>query len=524
MLRTHGLGVVVALAFLTSAAFAQPGDPRDDDDDGAEVGDDDDDGDEDRGASSDDDDGDVDDDDEAGAGSGGSGPRDGAPNEDDDDKTPRAASAGVDSDEESASEVDAWGRVPVGTSGDGEPPSGRVRPAESVSRVTADRATGDDEEVDGDTFLGTPPWVKVGGYLNAGFGFTLVPQALPRDEITFGFFGRAGLVVDARPYEMWRGKLNIIFDAEALRTLTDADLVDTNGDGSLDRIFLTRAQIPGNIIQDAWVAFEPTDWFYVRAGGMRIPFTLQQQSSNTATLFPNRSRPNEQFLSGADFGAQTGVDAFDGILLASAGVFAGTSLGLNVGEGTGPVNTTGRGVVFSGRVDVNPFGDFPLGEGGPFRRDFRLGVGVGTLVRPLTLFDVNTGTEPRSLGDLRLAASIRMAWQGVYLSVEYFRRQQTDSISFRPESAEGGYAQAGYFFPLTDAVGLEPIARVGFVDEDQTFDPRLIGYLAGGLNLYPVTDVGKGDGVRLTVQYLGQRRFTEVEEAHAVQAALRFKF
>ncbi len=397
-------------------------------------------------------------------------------------------------------------------------------PSGEEPRLAANRAIGDDPDAKGDAFTGTPDWVKLGGYLNAGFGFTYVPQALPRDEITYGFFGRAGLVVEARPYEMWRGKLNIIFDAEALEALTNARLIDSDSDGSLDNILITKRQIPGHIIQDAWVAFEPTDWFYLRAGGMRIPFSLQQQSSNTSTLFPNRSRPNEQFLSGADFGAQAGVEAFDGILLASVGAFAGSSLGLNVGEGAGPINVTGRGVVFSGRVDVNPFGDFPFGEGGPYQRDFRLGVGFGALVRPLTLFDVNTGTEPRSVLDVRMAASLRMSVQGLYLSVEYFRRQQSDSISFRDEVADGAYAQAGFYFPVAGPVGLEPIARVGFVNEDQTFDPRLTGYLSGGINLYPTTDVGKGDGVRFTLQYLGQRRFTEVEEAHGVRAAIRFKF
>jgi len=404
-----------------------------------------------------------------------------------------------------------------------EPPP-KDAPAPGEPRLDANRAIGDDPDAKGDQFAGTPDWVKLGGYLNAGFGFTYVPQALPRDEIGYGFFGQAGVVVEARPYEMWRGKLNIIFDARALEVLADVDYVDNDADGTLDRLLLQKRQIPGHIIQDAWVAFEPTDWFYVRAGGMRIPFTLQQQSANTNTLFPNRSRPNEQFLSGADFGALAGVNAFDGILLASVGAFQGSSLGLNVGEGNSPNNVTGRGVVFSGRVDVNPFGDFPFGAGGPVQRDFRLGVGFGALVRPLTLFDVNTGTEPRSVLDFRMAASLRMSVAGLYVALEYFRRQQSDSFSFRPEVADGAYAQAGFFFPIARSVGLEPIARIGFVSEDQTFDPRLTGYLSGGINLYPVTDKGKGDGVRFTLQYIGQRRFTEVEEAHGARAAIRFKY
>jgi hypothetical protein len=117
-----------------------------------------------------------------------------------------------------------------------------------------------------------------------------------------------------------------------------------------------------------------------------------------------------------------------------------------------------------------------------------------------------------------------MAYRGLYLGAEYFRRQQANDFSNRPERADGAYAQVGFFFPILDVFGLEPIARTGFVAFDQTFDPRFVGYLEAGLNVLPVLDAERPDMVRVGAQYFGERRFTEEEEAHGavISAQLRF--
>jgi hypothetical protein len=267
------------------------------------------------------------------------------------------------------------------------------------------------------------------------------------------------------------------------------------------------------------VSFIPHPVIALKAGILRIPFTLQQQSANSDTMFPRRSGPNDLFLSGADLGALAEGTFADGIFVTSLGVFNGASLGLR------DPDVELRGLVLAFRADVNPFGAFLCDcEGDPKRGPFRLGVGGGLLFGPATIFDAKTGTEPRQIYDVRFSASLRMAVRGLYVATEYFRRQQVDDFSFRPEVADGAYAQVGFFIPLGQGFGLEPMIRAGFVAEDETFDPRLTGWIDAGLNFYPLADEEEPDAVKLTILYNGQRRFTEQEEAHGGTIAVLLKF
>lgn len=370
---------------------------------------------------------------------------------------------------------------------------------------------------DGDTPRKTP-WIDVGGFLRPGFGLRVRPQALPRDELEYGFFGQSGLIVESKPFSMWRARLEVIFSTSALDAVTDVELFDLNGDTTPDGLVFSTEAVPGVLLQEATVSFEPHEVFAVVAGALYIPFSLQQQSPNTALMFPARSPPNEVFLSGADLGALAQLNLGDGIFVTSLGAFNGNSLGL-----TFP-NAVARGVVFSYRADVNPFGEFAQGEGDSERGPFRLGVGFGAMYRPARLFDERTGTEATTLHDLRLSASLRMAFRGLYVGAEYFRRQQVDDFTSRPQIADGAYALASFFFPVAKLFGLEPIARVGFVAQDQGFDPRLTGWTDAGFNLYPLIDIARPDRVRVTLQYLGERRFTEQETAHGFASAVQLNF
>lgn len=342
-------------------------------------------------------------------------------------------------------------------------------------------------------------WLELGAYFKPGFRFLVRPEAVPRDEVEYELRGSAGLQLEATPFEMWHARLEVEFSDEVVRAVTD---VEEEGE------LVEKQSIPGSILQEATVSFLPTSFLTLKAGAMRIPFTLQEQSSNTELTFPTRSEPNQVFQSGSDFGALVSADVGDGIFIPSAGVFNGDSLGLGLRD------TDERGVVVSIRADVNPFGAFPFAEGDHERGPFRLGLGYGMLIRPVTLYDAETGTEARSALELRFSGSLRMAVRGVYVVAEYFRRQRTDDFTSRADVADGAYTQLAVFFPVHRVLALEPIARLGFVALDQTFDPRLVGYLAAGVNLYPVFDAEEPDMVRVSLQYFGERRFTEEEEAH----------
>ena len=361
------------------------------------------------------------------------------------------------------------------------------------------------------------PSVDVGGYINPRFEFRYRADAFPKDEFDYGFDGGAGLIIDAKPFEMWRGKLHLLISARVIELVSDVDNVDLNGDGSPDDSAVTTREIALQVVQDASITFAPIDEFGASIGAMRIPFTLQQQSANTALIFASRSSANEIFLSGADVGALLYGDLWDSRIVTSIGVFNGSSLGLEL------ENTEDRGVALSFRADINPFGAFPFGEGDQKRGPFRLGVGFGLLYKPATSFDERTGTEPHSVNDVRLAASLRMAYRGAYFAAEYFRREATDDFTFRPQIADGAYAQLAVFFNIGN-FGAEPIVRAGFTAADQSFDPRLTGYTSAGINLYPEARSDDPTRVKLSLQYVGERRFTEDEDGHGAAGALQLKF
>ena len=222
------------------------------------------------------------------------------------------------------------------------------------------------------------PRLDLGAYVRGGIGFTVRPNALPADEITYGFDGRAGLRVNGAAHRMWRARMWLEFRAFSLPYVESLDVFDPDNDGvgfsaTANDNVTTRVQM-----EQAVAAFVPWEFLSVEAGVQRIPFTLQQQSKNTATLFPNRALANNLFLNGSDVGAVVRGNFADGIFLTSLGVWDGVSLGLGV-----PFATP-RGVVLSYRADVNPFGSFPFGEGDKERGPFRLGIGGGVLWRPTT--------------------------------------------------------------------------------------------------------------------------------------------
>ncbi len=441
---------------------------------------------------------------------------------DDDGEPEPATAAGADTEE------GGDGGEGGGGEGEAEPepepePASDDADSEPGSETAADTATAEDAAEQGDAEVEAAaedefPRLKLGGHIRGGFGFRIRPEALPKDELDYGFFGIAGIAIDAWPFEMWRAKLHIELNPSAIETTTDLGLFDLEYDGEVDGLSWVTRRHDGLSIQEATAAFIPSELFQIKAGITRIPFSLQQQSKNTELMFSNRSHPNEKFLSGGDIGAIARGDFGDGLVRVSLGVFNGGSLGLRVAD------AVARGVVFAFRGDMNPFGPYEFGEGDPKRGPFRLGLGFGTMFWPSTLYDDNTGTEPRHAYDLRLAGSLRMAYRGVSLAAEYFRRQQTDDFSYRPEVADGAYAQLGWFILIADHYGLQPMVRAGFVAKDQMFDPRLVGYIDGGINFYPVAGGDEPDKVKLTLQYLGERRFTEKVEAHGGALAVQIKF
>lgn len=360
--------------------------------------------------------------------------------------------------------------------------------------------------------------VEVSGYLWPTTDFRYRPDAVRRDRAVFGFGAAAGLIVAAKPLAQWRGIVHLLFRAAAFRAVTGIELVDENAEGAPESVNVAERDFAGFTFEEATVSFEPSELFRIKAGAQRVPFTAQQQSPNTALLFPGRAPPNEVFLSGADIGVLAAGSSEKRVVEGSVGVFGGQSLGLEV------PNTVSRGALVSFRGDVHPFGAFPFWEGDPKRGPFRLGFGAGALYRPATRFDRQAGYEQTLTHDVRMSGSIRMSYAGIYLGLEVLRRHYLDDRSSRPRVANGAYVQASYFARVSRTFGVAPIGRLGLTLLDEDIDPRTTGWADLGLSFYPRADEPDPNVLKVTVQYVGERRITENEDAHGAAAALFMRF
>ena len=398
------------------------------------------------------------------------------------------------------------------------PAANTVPPTATDPRAPAYAPAADNAPPADTRLLGGLP-MTVGAHLTPSFDFRVRPDALPRDRTDYGFGTVAGVVLRAAPLPMWSGVLHVLFEVQVQEVVTDVRPVDANGDGFVEELEVTRDTlvVPGARLEEAFITFQPWKQLAVRAGVMPIPFTLAQQTPITQRLFPKRPLPNDVFIAGSDIGALLLGDLADGVLTASAGAFNGDSLGLRLR------GTDGRGIAMAARADLNPFGSFPVREGDEQRSAFRLGVGLGTVYRPQKLFDEASGYSTTVSHDVRLAASLRMAYAGIYLGLEYLRAQQTDTISDRPRLAEGAYVQASYFWLLRPTFAIAPVGRLGFTIEDEAVDDRTTASTELGMSFYPRADAPQPDILKLTLNYIGERRF-EGEYAHGGEASLQLRF
>jgi hypothetical protein len=345
---------------------------------------------------------------------------------------------------------------------------------------------------------------NLSGYVQPQVGMTYRPDGLPRDRFEVGASATAaGIEIQGEPWQRWSYDVHLVVAGESREVVTGVEVVDSNGDGVADDVSTDSELSPTLLVERASITYQPVALFGVVVGQMRIPFTAQEQSPQTALMFPQRSGPNEVFLKGPDLGALAVLSVQGDLVRASIGAFNGT--GKPVGE------SEERGLVYSARVDANPLGPFPFGEGDLERGRLRIGLGAGFLYYPARVYDAS-GYLGSRIRDLRASASFRLAARGAYFQAEVLRRQRTDSLSSRPVIATGAYAQASYFLPVRSPVGWAPIARIGYAAEDQGFAPRDTLFLEGGLTVYPRPD--DPDALKVVAQYVGERRLTEGEDAH----------
>ena len=119
---------------------------------------------------------------------------------------------------------------------------------------------------------------------------------------------------------------------------------------------------------------------------------------------------------------------------------------------------------------------------------------------------------------------ITMSMAGLTLQVEGLRRQRTTNIASRPLIATGAYSQLSFYMPVSRVLGLAPMARVGWLREDESFDPINSLRTEAGLSIYVQGGSREPDDMRMTIEYLGERRLDEGETAHGVVGQLQLRW
>ena len=351
--------------------------------------------------------------------------------------------------------------------------------------------------------------IDIHGYVAPQFQAVWRPDARPADQSRLGMTkSKAGLIFDGQVSPAWGFKVHFVLGGETFNALTSASPVDQNNDGTTDAIYTQSAPAISDVLVESSVSYQPVEFFTLQAGRMRIPFTSQAQSANTALMFPERSGPNQAFIKGSDMGALAKTELLENRIQASIGVFNGNS--------TNALTTKQQGILYTSRIDINPLGAFGFSETSEWAGPFLVGLGSGLIYNPYTAYD-DAGYATVSVKDTRYSLSGRMSFYGLYVVGEFLSRQQLDSMTSRPVWGNGWYGQAGWHLPL----GFEPVFRMGESTIDQSFDAQTTKWLDVGLNYYPAVKANRIDQVKITVHYLSENRVDEGETAQGLSVRVQ---
>lgn len=204
-----------------------------------------------------------------------------------------------------------------------------------------------------------------------------------------------------------------------------------------------------NIIRDAVMFFNFTDDFYISFGQNKLPGNRQRVNSSGQLQFADRSLVNSHFTIDRDFGVTFNLTKKLGQMPINA------KAAISTGEGR-PVQSTDKGLAYTGRVEFLPFGEFTNGgdySEGDIEREERpkLSVGLGYSYNDKTTreggqtgrFVLNPFTLKTSFADLMFK------YMGFAYQAEYMRRDVDDPINvlddqYKPEN--GAKSDVAYAF------------------------------------------------------------------------------
>ena len=187
-------------------------------------------------------------------------------------------------------------------------------------------------------------------------------------------------------------------------------------------------------LKDAYIQYERWDFFQIRLGQFKVPYSRQFMTSSAELQFVGRAITRRIFVPGRDVGVRIsgkfgGED--DDVFEYYAGVFDG--------EGENRSNDD-HGLMYAGRIAINPFGGVKYRESDLKKSDrFRLALGINAWLHE---DDGHRGLKD----DWAVGADLAILWHGFSAVFEIHYRENGRRVNHDVEIL-GWMAQLGYMVP-----------------------------------------------------------------------------
>ncbi|HRJ29598.1 MAG TPA: porin [Cyclobacteriaceae bacterium] len=240
-----------------------------------------------------------------------------------------------------------------------------------------------------------------------------------------------------------------------------------------------------NVVRDAMIIYSFTENFSIGLGQTKLPGNRQRVNSSGDLQLADRSIVNSIFNIDRDFGAQF---YYDNSVQQFHYVFRGS---VSSGEGRN-INASDRGLAYTGRVELLPFGRFTSGGDyfeGDLVREKKPKVSLGTTFSS-NMNAIRTGGqlgrflyEPRDIKTFMM--DFLFKYQGWAVANEFLRRDAIDPITMNSDGDErfvyvghGENYQTSYLFKNNyEIVGR--FSRVRPYSEIQHLTPEVKQFTVG---------------------------------------------
>lgn len=200
-----------------------------------------------------------------------------------------------------------------------------------------------------------------------------------------------------------------------------------------------------NIVRDAVLFYNFSDDFYISFGQNKLPGNRQRVNSSGQLQFADRSLVNTNFTVDRDFGLSFNLSKKIGNMPVNA------KAAISTGEGR-PVNSTDKGLAYTGRIEFLPFGKFTndgdYSEGDIEREETpKLSIGTGYSYNDNTVREGGqTGRFVKDPFTLKTAfADAIFKYQGFAYQAEYMQRDVDNPLNvIDDDKAEETYAYKGW--------------------------------------------------------------------------------